>query len=210
MPAPSGETAPADGGGPAHILAVCTGNVCRSPFIELLLRSGLDERRPPSSPGIEVASAGTGALVGAAMDARAADQARARGLEPGTFRARSLTPAMVAEADLVLTATRWHRGRVVTMYPKALPYTFALLDFADLVGRLPVTEAGPTDTSPAQSRERVQALVRAVAASRGSVAPLPAENADIVDPYRREDEFFERMAQQVLGPMPAVVAGLSA
>ena len=82
-----------------------------------------------------MASAGTGALVGAPMDARAADQARACGLEPAMFRARSLTPAMIAEADLVLTATRGHRGRVVTMYPKALPYTFALLDFADLVGR---------------------------------------------------------------------------
>ena len=178
--------------------------------MELLLRSGLDERRPPTSPGIRVASAGTGALVGAPMDARAADQARACGLEPATFRARSLTPAMIAEADLVLTATRGHRGRVVTMYPKALPYTFALLDFADLVWRINLGKAVAADASPAQSRDRVRALVRAVAASRGSVTPLPAEHADIVDPYRRADVFFERMAQQVLGPMPTVVAGLSA
>jgi protein-tyrosine phosphatase len=144
------------------------------------------------------------------MDARAADQARAQGLDPGSFRARSLTPAMVAGADLVLTATRWHRGRVVTMYPRALPYTFALLDFADIVGRISPTEVTGTSSAPPQSRERVQALVRLAAASRGSVAPLPVERADVVDPYRRDDEFFERMAEQILGSLPAVVAALAA
>ena len=73
---------PADAPGPAHVLAVCTGNLCRSPFLELLLRNELDRRRPATSPGVRVSSGGTGALVGAAMDRRAADQARARGATP--------------------------------------------------------------------------------------------------------------------------------
>lgn len=144
------------------------------------------------------------------MDARAADQARARGLEPGMFRARSLTPAMVAEADLVLTATRWHRGRVVTMYPKALAYHVRPLDFADVVDKIGAPEVPTTSSAPAHSQDRAQALVRHVAASPGSVAPLPAEHADIIDPYRRADELFRRMAEHILGSLLAVVATLAA
>ena len=45
------------------ILVVCTGNVCRSPYIERRLRHEL------AGTGIEVTSAGTRALVGHDMDA---------------------------------------------------------------------------------------------------------------------------------------------
>ncbi len=44
--------------GPFKILTVCTGNICRSPLAEGLLRKVL--RGLP----VEVSSAGTGALVG--------------------------------------------------------------------------------------------------------------------------------------------------
>ena len=63
----------------SRILIVCTGNICRSPFIERLLQCHLDERRPGSERGIRVRSAGTGALTGSAMDERAAAQLVAYG-----------------------------------------------------------------------------------------------------------------------------------
>ncbi|MDX9738299.1 MAG: low molecular weight phosphotyrosine protein phosphatase, partial [Azonexus sp.] len=49
------------------ILVVCVGNICRSPTGEALLKSKLQGR------GIEVTSAGLGALVGKPVDSTAAE-----------------------------------------------------------------------------------------------------------------------------------------
>jgi protein-tyrosine phosphatase len=190
-----------------RVLVVCTGNVCRSPFMQLLLQRELDTRRAESSPRIVVSSAGTGALAGQGMDARAAAQATAYGLHPSGFVARQLTASMVAEADLVLTATRAHRGDVATLHPKALRYVFALCDFAQLAPS--VGRDGLDDASPG-SQAWLQSVVRAVAARRGLEPPLEAFRADVVDPFRRGDELFAQMADQISRAVPAVAAALTA
>jgi protein-tyrosine phosphatase len=188
------------------VLVVCTGNVCRSPFLQLLLQRELDARRTHGGPRTVVTSAGVGALAGQGMDARAAAQATAYGLDPSGFVARQLTAPMVAEADLVLTATRKHRGDVATLHPKALRYTFTFLDFADLVEGLEVAAHG---SEAPQTQARLAEVVRSVAARRGVNPPLEPVRADIVDPFRRQDEVFVQMAQQVTASMPAVATALA-
>jgi len=198
-------------GDEARILIVCTGNVCRSPFIERLLQRQLDEHRASSSPRILVHSAGTGAVTGSAMDERAAAQLLANGGDPTGFRARDLTPDLVAESDLILTATRDHRGKVAVMYPKALRRVFTFRDFADLVGGVDgLNTLVPQGDSVAQgdSRAWVRQVTEQAAARRGLNPPLELGQADIVDPFRREDEVFVTMAQQAVGSMPAVVRAL--
>lgn len=192
----------------ARVLIVCTGNVCRSPFIERLLRSQLAKQRPGSTAGeprIFVHSAGTGALAGAAMDDRAASQLVANGGDPVGFIARDLTPELIAESDLVLTATRAHRGRVATMHPKAMRRMFTFRDFADLVSGIDGLSAPATQTD---SRAWVRYVTERAAACRGLTPPLEPARADIVDPFRRADEVFETMAQQIVDSMPAVVRAL--
>ena len=141
------------------------------------------------------------------MDERSAAQASARGLDPAAFLARQLTPAMVAGADLVLTATRRHRGEVATLHPRALRYVFALRDFADLAADL---DPATLEPAPPQSQARLQSVVRAVAARRGVEPPLDAAQADVVDPFRREDALFVQMADEITRALPAVVSALSA
>jgi protein-tyrosine phosphatase len=189
----------------ARILIVCTGNICRSPFIERLLQHQMDGRRPPTGPGVLVHSAGTSALTGSDMDERAAAQLEARGGDPSGFSAQDLTPTLIAESDLVLTATRAHRGKVALMYPKALRQVFSFCDFADLVAGIDVL--GDPLTAP-DPRAWVAQVAEKAAASRGLKPPLAPERADIVDPYRREDEVFATMAQQIVQCMPAVVRAL--
>jgi protein-tyrosine phosphatase len=189
----------------ARILIVCTGNICRSPFIERLLQRRLDERRPSSDPGILVHSAGTAALTGWPMDERAAAQLVAHGGDPVGFSARDLTVALIAESDLVLTATRVHRGKVAAMQPKALRRVFTFCDFADLVAGIDGFSAPLTPTDP---RVWVRRLTDQAAASRGLNPPLEPAHADIVDPFGREGEVFANMAQQIVQSMPAVVRAL--
>ena len=190
----------------ARILIVCTGNICRSPFIERLLQRRLDEHRPGSDHGIQVRSAGTSAMTGWSMDERAAAQLVAYGGDPAGFTARDLTAELIAESDLVLTATRAHRGKVATMYPKALRQVFTFCDFADLVAGIDGLTARVTNMDP---RVWVRQVTEKAAASRGLKPPLEPAQADIVDPFGRDDEVFATMAQQVVASMPAVVRALA-
>jgi protein-tyrosine phosphatase len=190
----------------ARILVVCTGNICRSPFIERLLQHELDQRRSGSGPGIVVRSAGTGALVGSAMDEQAAAQLVAHGGDPSGFSARDLSPALIDEADLVLTATRGHRGKVALMSPKALRRVFTFRDFADLIEGNDEISATPT---PADQPGWVREVTERAAARRGLKPPLTPDLADIVDPFRREPEVFAVMARQIAESMPLVVRALA-
>jgi len=190
-------------GGQARVLIVCTGNICRSPFIERVLQAQLDDRLSGSGRGIVVRSAGTGALTGSEMDAQAAAQLVAHGGDPAGFRARDLTPELIAESDLVLTATRAHRGKVALMSPKALRRVFTFRDFADLVAGTEVT------TTPADQRGWVRQVTERAAASRGLKPPLTPDLADIVDPFRRRDDVFATMAWQVVESLPPVLRALA-
>ena len=55
----------------------------------------------------------------------------------------------------------------------------------------------------------VRALVREAAARRGMRPPLSEEDADVADPYLRDDAAFEGMSAQVLAVLPSVAAALS-
>lgn len=92
-----------------RILLVCTGNVCRSPLAEAIMRRELEQR------GIEedtVMSAGTGAWDGAPASEGAYLVALEHELDLSAHRARLLTRDLVKEADLILTMARHHRVRV--------------------------------------------------------------------------------------------------
>ena len=82
-----------------RLLTVCTGNICRSPYAAVLLREGLDWARPGA---FEVTSAGTHALVGRPMDEGSAVRLQAKGLADDAFRARLITPRLLAEQAAVL------------------------------------------------------------------------------------------------------------
>jgi protein-tyrosine-phosphatase len=92
-----------------RILLVCTGNICRSPLAEALVRRSLQER---GVTDVTVLSAGTGAWDGAPASEGAYLVGLERGLDLSGHRARLLTRELVESADLILTMARHHRARV--------------------------------------------------------------------------------------------------
>ncbi|PPF82210.1 hypothetical protein C5B96_09660 [Subtercola sp. Z020] len=190
------------------IVMVCEGNICRSPLAEQLMRSRLGEAGLYAA--VTVSSGGLGALVGSAMDATAAEQSRRYRGRPDDFRARQLRSAIVNPADLVLTMTRAQRDDVVQRYPRILQRTFTLVEFAKLLALdavdLPesnsdfasvaaqlaasgLPERAPEIAGMLRDRTRSYARLR-------SRARLQADD-DIADPYRRDPQVHEAVAQKI-------------
>jgi len=92
-----------------NVLLVCTGNICRSPLGEALLRRAVTQR---GIDGVTVVSAGTGAWDGAPASEGAYLVGLERGLDLSGHRARLLTRELVEAADVILTMARHHRARV--------------------------------------------------------------------------------------------------
>lgn len=185
---------------PPTVLVVCTGNVCRSPLLERLLQREVDAAH--GAGAVAVRSAGTRALVGSAMDDRSAQLLRRLGGDPEGFAARSLTDQVVAGADLVLTATPEHRSDVVRLDPRALRRTFTVHEFAALADAVPARDR-PGWEDPA---EALAGLARSARAQRGTVGR--PSSSGLVDPYRRSDEVYAALEQQVREVLPALARAL--
>jgi protein-tyrosine phosphatase len=87
------------------VLVVCTGNICRSPMAEVVLR----QRAADRGLALEVDSAGLGSWhVGEPPDGRAIETLERRGYRPNDQRARRVTTEDIASYDLILGMDRGH------------------------------------------------------------------------------------------------------
>ena len=148
---------------PLRVLFVCTANICRSPFMELLTAH-------LAKGAIEVSSAGTHGFAGYPMEDAMAASLLGRGIpaeQVDSFRSRPLTADLVAAADLVLTADSGHRRLILEEQPGAARTVFTLGQFATAAG-------------DAEGESGVD-LVRAISARRPAADPA----LDVADPYRR-------------------------
>lgn len=100
------------------IIFVCTGNTCRSPMAEILLKYELKAR---DWKGVDVVSAGISARVGDTINSKSAQVLQEKGLIVGEFKSRKLTERMLRDSYAVVCMTeaqreylldaRWHALR---------------------------------------------------------------------------------------------------
>jgi protein-tyrosine phosphatase len=191
-------TQPAPGGAPLfEVLTVCTGNICRSPLAEQLLRLRL------APLGAVVSSAGTRGLRSAVMTPEAlalADQLGVPTADSAAHRSRFLLESHLTDPDLILTMTRDHRRMVAELAPSRMRSTFTVREFARLAAGISDDEIRDAAGKAAAETPgaRVRAAATLVAARRGMVLPpRQPEDDDVIDPYGRSWQTYELSAAQL-------------
>lgn len=100
------------------ILMVCVGNICRSPMAEYVLRHKL-AAMSGNRPGIEVASAGIGALVDRPADPHTVTVLSAAGMDCSAHRARQISRELATSHDLILAMESRHIEDIYDRHPYA-------------------------------------------------------------------------------------------
>ncbi len=98
------------------ILFVCSGNICRSPMAEYLLRSWLG----PSSEW-EIRSAGVMAVEGLPASREAVEVLREKGIDLSHHASEALDWKRASQADIIICMTRAHVAMVRHMFPNLAP-----------------------------------------------------------------------------------------
>lgn len=176
-----------------RILFVCTGNTCRSPMAEGMLRKLAVER----GLTIEVQSAGVAASEGLSMSLHAASVLRDQGIEDH-ITSTPLRAEHTQWADLILTLTEAHKYRVIQVFPETADKVYALKEFVEN------NEMVVTD------QEELQRLVADVELDRALGNPRDEEKEnrirelaqrlpvyDISDPFGGSRQVYDRTAAEI-------------
>jgi len=110
------------------ILLVCTGNTCRSPMAEVLMRRLAAEKlgcpvEELDQRGVLVASAGIAAAPGCGPSAEAVAVMKEKSICLTNHASQPLTEKLVRHADVILTMTGAHRQAILRRWPDAAART---------------------------------------------------------------------------------------
>ncbi|MGG2017413.1 low molecular weight protein arginine phosphatase [Bacillus sp. S10(2024)] len=106
-----------------RVLFVCTGNTCRSPMAEALLRHH-------GNGQFDVQSAGVFAAVGSDASSHAKSALDEKGIRV-VHSSKQVTEGLLEWSDVVLTMTAGHRQLLLTHYPEISEKVHTLYEFVE-------------------------------------------------------------------------------
>lgn len=172
------------------ILFVCTGNTCRSPMAEGLLRKMAKE----AGLSIEVKSAGVAAMEGSSISSHSQRVLADKGAE-GRLSSQPVREPLIAEADLILTMTTRHKNQVLSRFPSAGGKIYTLLEYTE----------GDREEQVSADRELVELVTRHSLGHKLSKAERDralflenlAQDQDIPDPFGGTLEDYRICARDI-------------
>ena len=113
-----------------NILFVCTGNTCRSPIAEGIMRKMISSK----GEGYTISSAGIYAHPNATITEQAERQLAKRGVDMTSRRSVQISDRLIENADLVFTMTDNQRRLLVENFPYAADKIHLLGDYTNRGG----------------------------------------------------------------------------
>lgn len=111
-----------------RIIFICTGNTCRSPMAEFLLKNILKNERLDDL--VEVRSAGLAALPGDPINEKARSVLfEDYRIDTNGHRSTAVTDYLLDEQDLILTMTTEHADRVRMIRPDLSDKVFTVIEY---------------------------------------------------------------------------------
>jgi protein-tyrosine phosphatase len=159
------------------ILFVCTGNTCRSPMAEALLRHHLGD-----DTSLTVASVGTIGWNGYPATPHAVEVLAERGIDLRSHVSRKISRGEVEHADLIVAMTRKHGWAVAAHEPAAANRTFLLGEITRLA------RTNPRDAAPLRN------WVESIGAQRPTHKPIGHAGDEIHDPVGESIEIYRATA----------------
>jgi len=111
---------------PQKILFVCTGNICRSPMAEGLLKKMARDNHWT----LESQSAGLAAFHSVPAEAEAVEVCREKGIDISGHQSQPLSKALVLDSSLILTMTAKHKESILRKMPELAEKINLLSEFA--------------------------------------------------------------------------------
>lgn len=166
-----------------RILILCTGNICRSPVAEGMLRHRLE------GLGVEAKVRSAGLLhSGQPAHTSSIELMGERGIDISRHRSYRLSEAIVRTADLVLGMAREHVREAVVLVPQAFPKAFTLKELVRRGERV----------GPRREDESVAGWLARAHEGRTSADLLGSDyDDDVADPIGLPRSAYERMAEEM-------------
>lgn len=177
-----------------RILFVCTGNTCRSPMAEGMMRKLVRER---GLAGIEVRSAGVAAIRGSSISHHAEAVLKDQGIGDRII-STPMHDELAEWADLILGLTEGHKRQMIRTFPGAVDKIYTLKEYVE------------ADPEVIAEREELQRLAAELELSR-ALGNHPDEQAqrrfnellqripvyDISDPFGGSRSDYDRTAAEI-------------
>ncbi|MNH82325.1 Low molecular weight protein-tyrosine-phosphatase YwlE [compost metagenome] len=176
-----------------RILFVCTGNTCRSPMAEGMLRKLAKER----GVDVEVRSAGVSAAEGVQISYHAEAVLRENQIQDD-ITSTPLRAELTEWADLILTLTQGHKRQVIQYFPGTAGKTYTLKEYVEDDEQV-LADIRELDSLLA-SRQLQMSLGQQVSAADGQRMIELRQRIpvyDISDPFGGSRDDYDRTAAEI-------------